>query len=84
MTAHDEGPLYWVWCAMHKRARLQGAAVDPRWLAFRAFREDMGERPAGLVLARSDPRQGYGPENCVWATRTEQKRLAWGGFKRRS
>ena len=50
----------------------RGILVCERWLDFASFLEDMGLRPKGRTLERVNNEQGYTPENCVWATRTEQ------------
>jgi hypothetical protein len=78
-------PVYKVWAAMRTRcgdersqARpyygARGITVDPRWESFEAFYADMGDPPRGHSLERRDNDLGYSPENCYWATHTEQMR----------
>lgn len=57
----------------------KGVTVCDRWrfgedgrTGFLCFYGDMGPRPEGLTLDRKDPRLGYGPGNCVWASWEEQ------------
>lgn len=76
-------PTYRSWQEMHNRCRnpsspsyknygAKGVTVDPRWGAFEAFLEDMGERPAGTTLDRLDNAKGYSKSNCQWSNRRNQ------------
>ena len=50
-----------------------GITMCSRWrYSFAAFLRDMGPRPEGYSLERVDGTRGYYPDNCEWATRTEQ------------
>ena len=93
-------PEYRVWQAMiarchnpsggHKDYAGRGIAVCARWRkAFENFIADMGRRPKGMTLERLNNSKGYGPENCVWASRVAQannrrsnRRLTVGGITR--
>ena len=50
----------------------RGVNVCDRWHSFADFVEDMHPRPDGLTLERRDNSRGYSPDNCYWATWTEQ------------
>lgn len=77
--------LWSVWQGMLNRCRNpkvpafvnyggRGITVCDRWLVFQNFAEDMGNPPLGMLLDRVDNSIGYTPDNCRWATRTEQNR----------
>lgn len=50
----------------------KGICIDPRWSTYENFHEDMGDRPKGTSIDRVDNKKGYGPDNCRWATKSEQ------------
>lgn len=53
-----------------------GIIVCDRWReSFAAFADDMGFPPApNLSIDRIDNTKGYSPDNCRWATATQQQR----------
>lgn len=77
-------PLYATWAHMLARCYnrendayvnygARGIVVTPRWHEFANFANDMGLKPSPeLTLERVDNSRGYEPDNCVWASRTDQ------------
>lgn len=54
----------------------RGIAVCAEWIdSYPTFYADMGPRPTPKhSIERVDNSKGYSPDNCVWATQTQQRR----------
>lgn len=76
-------PTYHTWAGMKARCSNpknshfssyggRGIVVCERWQKFENFLADMGEKPAGHSIDRTDPNGNYTPENCRWASTKTQ------------
>jgi hypothetical protein len=99
MDRHKPSRTYNSWRAMISRCENEnnekyqtygkcGIKVCDRWHFFECFLADMGERPEGKTLDRKDGSKGYSPDNCRWATPSEQalnsSRIRWVTYRGRS
>lgn len=85
-TAKGKKSGAWLsWKAMRNRCLHPGVANYPqyggrgiricdRWLEFKNFYSDMGDRPPGFSLDRIDVNGDYSAANCRWADNKTQSR----------
>ena len=85
MRAGVHKPTYSSWSMMKNRCLnpnaedaayygARGITVCDKWMTYDGFLADMGERPGDRTLDRRDNNKGYDPDNCHWATKSEQSR----------
>lgn len=80
-TTGKFSPTYHSWACMVQRCtnpsrekykKYAHLGMADEWHTFANFLRDMGARVEGTTLDRIDGRRGYFPDNCRWATPSEQ------------
>jgi hypothetical protein len=62
----------------------RGIKVCDRWHDFENFYKDVGDKPNGLELDRTNPDGNYEPGNCKWITRKENQANRRNSIKNRN
>lgn len=84
-TSSSTTPTFHSWAGMINRCTNEshksfmryggrGITVCKRWHTFQNFLDDMGVKPENRSLERINTGIGYSPDNCKWATASEQAR----------
>ena len=87
MTSIYNGKIreYKTWCDMKQRCKNtnhvnyhryggRGIAISNDWEIFDNLYRDMGQKPLGYQIDRTDNNKGYCKENCKWVTQKQNTR----------